>query len=330
MIATGCLSNSDSNEGSPAPVATPAPPQASPAPEPAPLFGMHPSKPKWVEVPDEASRNGALWWRNVPDVIGDSSLVAESSSGRPLSNIRRADYAGAEACEPCHAKNYAGWYQHAHRRMNALADTENVEGDFSGGARARIEYMGGVGTFFMAGDAYRMELVKGDHRRLFDVSRTIGSRFLQYYVGRQLEGPEPTNDKLYRLEYVLPFGYWIDQRQWVPLVHVAGHGMEPDDPYIQPPRKAYDPTCSSCHTTPPAGNWMIGQIGAARVEAHAPHPISMFASAYLAEEHPQIQARVMGRVGERISPFDPQGARLALAYVNSLPTRKYAVNLGIS
>ena len=70
------------------------------------------------------------------------------STGDSQDESPAVDYAGPESCEPCHAENYAGWYQHAHRRMNALADPDSVEGYFSGGERSRIDYMGGVSTFF--------------------------------------------------------------------------------------------------------------------------------------------------------------------------------------
>ncbi|MCA9204439.1 MAG: hypothetical protein KDA59_15405, partial [Planctomycetales bacterium] len=38
--------------------------------------------------------------------------------------------------------------------------------------------------------------------------------------GKGVEGPEPREHNYYKVEFVLPFGYWLDRQAWVPIVHV--------------------------------------------------------------------------------------------------------------
>ncbi len=290
-------------------------------------FGIFFNSPQWVDLPPANERNGVVWWRDVAESVRRRALDAGS-----VSNIRRSDYAGAESCRDCHEQNYAQWSEHAHRWMNAMATPETVKGDFSGGKNAFISYMGGRATFHRHGKAYRMTLVKGDLRRVYEISRTIGSRFYQYYVGLQVEGPEPRDHAMWSVDHVLPFGYWLDKKRWVPLVHVDGH-IGPDrlrdDPFVEPCKVIYDIGCSSCHTTQPAGDWLLRRHGTARTQAHAPHDISFFASGYLHSEHPQLLERVVTDKTSR-EPKDAREAQAVMVEIGSLPAEEYAVNLGIS
>ncbi len=187
-------------------------------------------------------------------------------------------------------KNYDGWSQHSHRWMNALATEATVKGDFS--EVAAISYMGGQATFRRTDDGYRMELVRDSVRRLYDVTQTIGSRFFQYYVGRALEGPEPPGHRAYLVDQVLPFGFWLDRQEWVPVVHVGldeAPDAEREDPFA---RNATDVSfspyyeCNSCHTTFALGDeltrnfWSLGR--------HPPVPLQWSMSDYLNEAHQDL------------------------------------------
>ena len=56
------------------------------------------------------------WFGDVPEPIKKARLDTGDTS-----NIRRADYAGAESCKECHESNYHKWSSHPHRWMNAWA-----------------------------------------------------------------------------------------------------------------------------------------------------------------------------------------------------------------
>jgi hypothetical protein len=108
------------------------------------------------------------------------------------------------------------------------------------------------------------QLRRGTTRKIYQVNQTIGSRFFQYYVGKQLEGPEDNGHKFFRNNHVLPFGYWIDRSEWVPVVHIGSELPDEkrhdpfDRPATEPPFfSQYNQECNYCHTTFPLGDMMI-------------------------------------------------------------------------
>ncbi|MFQ5740941.1 MAG: hypothetical protein ACE5JX_18220 [Acidobacteriota bacterium] len=257
--------------------------------------------------------NPVLWWDGVPDTVREESLKPG-----PVSNIRLSDYAGPETCEPCHSDKYEGWSHHSHRWMNAIASAETVKGDFSG--QAEIKYRGGRATFFRFQGRYRMRLVRGRQRRVYQVERTVGSRFFQYFVGRQIEGPEEAGHPIWKVDHLLPFGYWLEEKEWVPTVHIDLElpDKERADPFAGPSNVPYDKNCSPCHTTRPIGDWLLLTDGRLRSGAFSPRPFSFFMSAYLAETHPQLvdpavpfslvpTAQVKRLLPERMDPLPAQG-----------------------
>ena len=120
------------------------------------------------------------WFDGVPDWLREASLDTGDKS-----NIRPSDYAGPESCKECHPGNYDNWRGHAHRRMNEIASPETVLGDFSGSAS--IQFKGGKGTFYTDNGNFRMATEKEGVRRVYQIERTIGSRFFQYYAGKLIE-----------------------------------------------------------------------------------------------------------------------------------------------
>jgi len=272
------------------------------------------------------------WWRFVPEEIR-----SQRPNPAAHSNILPADYAGAESCRKCHKRNYALWSKHPHRWMNAMADQSSVRGDFSG--RAAISYRGGTARFYRERDEYRMRLERGDVRRVYRVSQTIGSRFYQYYVGTLISGPEPKSSPSYAVDHVLPFGYWLDQKEWVPTVHVHwvkvnGNQVDEED---MPSENRPDPfadssgslafteyfRCNQCHTTFPLGDLLVRN--ADTLGRHAPVPLHLDSVAYLSEAHPQLEL-----LGNRETALtDAEVLRLRTdVWKFEAPT--HAVNLGIS
>jgi predicted CXXCH cytochrome family protein len=262
------------------------------------------------------------WFDGVPE----SARAGRTDTG-DLSNIRPADYAGPESCKECHPGNYDDWRNHGHRKMNALATPENVLGDFSG--NARIEYKGGAGTFFTEGDKFRMATQKGDLRRVYDIERTIGSRFFQYYIGKLVEGPDLDESPRREVEHVLPFGYWLDAKEWVPAVRtfrIEDADHYPFDPYAKHQFAAYDGECGNCHTTMPVGDWMIHSSGRKFLTEYTPRNVSFHFTAYLADAYPGIipPATALNQQPDNAAP-----AALD-ALPDDYPTRDLSVTLGIS
>src|SRR5262249_44895720 len=207
------------------------------------------------------------------------------------SNIEPEDYTalGPAACAKCHTAEHRNWSNHAHRFMNHAATPDYVKGDFSG--QAKIQYLGGEGSFWKDGSQFRMAVERGRLRREFRINRTIGSKYFEYYVGVQTLGPEPAGDPRYEVDHVMPFGFWLTKRQWVPTVHIREERADDaDDPRLNPYEdfyfRSYDDICARCHTTQPIGDWLV------RFPSDAghftPYRFSMDLTGYLDKRRPHL------------------------------------------
>jgi hypothetical protein len=174
------------------------------------------------------------------------------------SNIRAQDYVGPEACGNCHSENYDSWRQHPHSRMNQLATPDAVLGDFSD---LRIEYGGREALFRREGDQFFVEhIVGGDVSRRIRITRVIGWRYEQDYVGIQELGPEPAGDPLYTEENRLRFSWSLDRQRWLPQSYMEPteypgsehlpNGQLRHDPFT-PERLPFNERCARCHNTYP-------------------------------------------------------------------------------
>lgn len=242
------------------------------------------------------------------------------------SNVRHADYAGSQNCQECHAEKYRDWTSHAHRWMNAMAEPETVKGDFTG--KKSIRYQGGVGTFFREENEYRMRTERSDRTRTYHVTRTIGSRFYQYYVGKLIESSQQEPADLRNVEHVLPFGYWIDEEEWVPTVHIF---REPEtehtavDSFVGERIVNYDLGCSRCHTTWPYGDWMITSSGNQRLSFYSPRNVTIEARRYIESEHPDL---VTSRNSDSPGTVDEYAA--LVKQIEAQPYEQHRLELGIT
>jgi predicted CXXCH cytochrome family protein len=258
-----------------------------------------------------------VWWDTLPPRLRASTLPTGSES-----NIHPADYVGPEACKQCHAANYEAWSRHPHRWMNALAGEATVRGDFSAGAD--IAYSGGRATFSHEGGRYLMRVERGQVRRVYQVNQTIGSRFFQYYVGKEIEGPEPQGHPFYTRDHVLPFGYWLDEKSWVPTVHIGperpdGERPDPFDPPASGSHYAeYATSCNYCHTTFPLGD-LFGRRPQ-QMGQNAPLALHWSLRKYLETAHPAEMQTISAALGR-------EQVRSPMA---DWEAPKYAVTLGVS
>ncbi len=241
---------------------------------------QQPQKPRMLAQ----GKHLTVWWDALPDTIRSRSKPASGES-----NIHPADYTGPAACQQCHSKNYEAWSAHPHRWMNAPASAETVRGDFSGSAT--VSYRGGKATFEQEKDAYRMRLERDGVSRVYRVTQTIGSRFFQYYVGRQIAGPEPPEHHFFHKDHVLPFGWWLDPKEGVPIVHIGPEQRDEDrpDPFAPPESgiyyAEYSVSCNYCHSTFPLAD-LLGRRPQQMGE-HAPLDLHWSVRPYMAKAHPQ-------------------------------------------
>jgi predicted CXXCH cytochrome family protein len=265
-----------------------------------------------------STRHLTVWW----DDLGYAARQRARSTG-PAHNIHPDDYAGPDSCKTCHPNQHQSWSGHPHRWMNALAGGDTVRGDFSG---ASINYRGGSAVFEKRDGAYVMSLAKGDAKRTYRINQTIGARAFQYYVGTQVAGPEPAEHHFYHKDHVLPFGYWLAKKEWVPVVHIGPEKPDDEraDPYHPPDSGVYyaeyAASCNSCHTTFPLGDLFARRPH--QVSEHAPARLHYSVGSYLKETHPAEHAEVVRQMAGASGPMTSPLA--------DWEAPKYAVTLGVS
>ena len=191
--------------------------------------------------------------------MATSELAATAAPSPPAttdrySNIEVGDYVGPEVCGACHPENHRGWQASLHAGMNRRAsDPGAVRGDFDG---ARLAYGGGIASFGRDGEDHVMTLAPaGRPTRRFRVTRTIGSRYLQEYVGVEVQTGDDGRDGT---ELRLPFGYWLRAQAWLPRPYFDSwygpeHGADGAlavDPY-RPDDAPWATRCAWCHNTYP-------------------------------------------------------------------------------
>lgn len=235
-----------------APVATQPAPKRSVDPLAATPAGL-PTRPQPLQV-DEA----LVYWNVMPPEIASADPTRSS-----YSNIAPADYVKPAGCAHCHPEQHKRWLSHPHSKMNADIGPETNLGRFDGSV---LSLHGGRITMFREGDDCFIRTEKDDVDRTYRVTRTIGSRFLQFYVGIFHSGtPLPPDDASeFRLrgaarpELVMPVGYWLTRERWIPGYDVYDYIDREDvetefDVYHNPKPIYYYQHCADCHTTLPEG-----------------------------------------------------------------------------
>ncbi|MEP7125422.1 MAG: hypothetical protein ABJE95_31105, partial [Byssovorax sp.] len=146
------------------------------------------------------------------------------------SNIVRGDYAGSDACAPCHAAIYASWKASPMRRMTRRTSDTVPRAPFDGT------------TFHFKGDSVTMEEHGGRRymrvitakagESLYRVTKVIGGRYREDFAGYEVastdEGASPLGNP--HQESVLPASYLIFAGKW----RYKGYSvMVKERPYIE-------------------------------------------------------------------------------------------------
>ena len=160
----------------------------------------------------------------------------------PASTIAANDYIGPAACGECHPDEHARWSQSLHPVMNQRSETAGaVVGDFSG---AVVSYAGGEARFERDRNGYTMTLARSGTSVRYRVTRTIGRRGLQEYVGTQQGGSA--------VEVRLPFGWWPRRGGWYPQPYFdPWFKAESDFDAYAPVTEPWADRCPWCHSTYP-------------------------------------------------------------------------------
>ncbi len=166
--------------------------------------------------------------------------------GTVTSNITRADYAGSAACAGCHPAVTAAWERSPMRSMTRLARDVPALPAFDG---RRFEYKDDRVTLFTAGGERYMSVARGSSPpALHRVTKVIGGRYREDFVGAKLAGPDPGAPiEEGAAERVLPVSYLLNDR----TMRYKGYSvLLPERPYLG--RGAvWRQTCIVCHNTMP-------------------------------------------------------------------------------
>ena len=183
---------------------------------------------------------------------------AKLRQSRNYSNIYAQDYVGPEVCGECHSEQYDLWKEHPHRKMNLNVDQDSMLGDFSG---TELIYAEGKAKFETENNNYFMTLFQGDVAvRRYQVTRTVGSRFIQMYIGVLVMGSRSPDNRRAEAEGKLPFSYSLTRKAWYPeTFDDPWHKAEFDsDGALSDAYRFYDEraghwatNCAWCHNTYP-------------------------------------------------------------------------------
>ena len=191
-------------------------------------------------------------------VVERPTTTADRSRGAVVtSNVRRADYAGTEACRPCHSDLVERWSSSPMRRMTRR-DAGSAQAPFDGRTfrfkddTATLTTHGGARFVRIASPAF------GDG--LFRVTKVIGGRVREDYAGvsvPSVDAPAPTklsDEKILPISFVLATGE----------VRYKGYSVQARERPGMRAGPVWSKTCIFCHNTVPLLDASLGALAGPR------------------------------------------------------------------
>jgi predicted CXXCH cytochrome family protein len=208
---------------------------------------------------------GAAACRSAP-----TAPPAPAPAGEPRvvrSNVERGDYAGSAACAACHEKIYDKWAASPMRRMTRR---DALGAGTGAGTRAGIRAPFDGSVFRFKGDSITLEqhedrrYMRVDSRaagaQLFRVTKVIGGRYREDFVGREVSGTAADSGALGdpREEPVLPISYLVFAGTW----RYKGYSvMIKERPHFGKHGAPWRKTCIFCHNTVPYLETIYDDLG---------------------------------------------------------------------
>ncbi|HEU4734562.1 MAG TPA: cytochrome c3 family protein [Kofleriaceae bacterium] len=156
------------------------------------------------------------------------------AGGLIASNILRDDYAGSRACADCHGALYASWETSAMRGMTRDARSAVIRAPFDG---ATLRVGGDTATMEVEDGQRTMRVVSGGRAQTFRVTKVIGGRYREDFVGTDARGEE----------HVLPATYVFATRSW----RYKGYSVMVKERPQMSTRGRWSRECLPCHNTLP-------------------------------------------------------------------------------
>jgi Cytochrome c552 len=175
------------------------------------------------------------WFLALALVACSAARDEQAAPVKPVdSTIAARDYIGPDACGECHPEQHALWKASLHRVMNQRAEDDAIIAP----AGASLAYRGG--TVQLDGDS--LTFARGADRVRYRITRTIGKRSLQEFVGIA-DGTT--------LEVRLPVGWWPRHGGLYPQPFFDPWLKEDDLDIYKPVKEPWAERCPWCHSTYP-------------------------------------------------------------------------------
>lgn len=189
-----------------------------------------------------------------PEAERTSQTPALSHAGEVRSNVLRADYAGSEACSGCHEREYAAWRDSPMHRMTRDLRKTQISAPFSGN------------TFTFRDDSVRLEQIDGQRfmrlrdgssqrDSLFRVSKVIGGRYREDFVGFEVDAESPLG-KARDVERILPVSFLVFNGEW----RYKGYSVMVRERSSLEPGVVWKTGCIFCHNTAPTLSLLLDDL----------------------------------------------------------------------
>ena len=180
--------------------------------------------------------------------VGSGSSVepshpATAAGSVVASNVLRADYAGSRACADCHGAIYSAWEASAMRGMTRDAADAVIRAPFDG---ASLRVGDDTVTMAMQGGDRTMQVVAAGHRETFRVTKVVGGRYREDFVGLDAHGEE----------HVLPATYVFATRSW----RYKGYSVMVKERPAMSTKGRWSRECLPCHNTLPLATMLYDDL----------------------------------------------------------------------
>ncbi len=161
------------------------------------------------------------------------------------SNVARADYVGSKACARCHRGIYDEWLGSPMHRMTRLATPGAIRAPYDGHV---FHFMGDTATMLSDGERRYMRLqMRRGGTQLYRITKVIGGREREDYVGRQVASTRPDAPWLGSDGLIMPVSFLLFDHRY----RYKGYSvLLPERPRLIPGGR-WRTTCIFCHDTEP-------------------------------------------------------------------------------
>ncbi len=169
------------------------------------------------------------------------------------SNVLRADYAGSQTCGDCHADVFAKWEQSPMRNMTRDAATATIRAPFD---NARLTIGSDTAVMETQNGVRFVRLTTRDGERRFRVTKVVGGRYREDFVGVEVSRAEDPFTGGLGVERVLPATYVFSSGTW----RYKGYSVMVKERPAMSVRAVWSNDCIPCHNTMPAATLLYDEL----------------------------------------------------------------------